>query len=77
MSNILGQTFAQVCKSSYLDSKTILWKWIDDKWIGKRSVYTFDLAAKWIEDTSEENIKKYWCGIDADYTEIFTKENIK
>lgn len=60
--------------TSFLDSKNIVWKWINNKWIGKRSVWTFDFRACWLEDTEVKNVKSFWCGgIDANYNEIFTK----
>ncbi len=61
-------------KLSYLDSNNILWK-IDEstnEWIGKRSVWTFNFEALWLEDATLSNIKSWWCGgKEADYTEIF------
>jgi hypothetical protein len=41
--------------------------------IGKRSVWTLDWRSCWLEDTTKENVKTWWCGQDADYNEIFTK----
>ena len=64
-------------KFSFLDSKNILWKWINDEWIGKRSVYTFDCKASWLEDVKEEEVRSWWCeGKHADYNEIFIKTKI-
>lgn len=60
---------------SILDKNNIVWKIIEGKWIGKRSVWTFDFRACWLEDTTIENVKSFWCGgKDADYTEIFTNK---
>jgi len=59
--------------ASFLDKNNILWKIVNDKYIGKRSVWCYDFTACWIEDTKFENIKSWWCGKDADYNEIFTK----
>jgi hypothetical protein len=73
MTNILGEAFAMVHGSNFLDSNNILWKIVDNNWIGKRSVYTFDLTTKWLEDTKLEYVKSWWCGIDSDYNEIFTR----
>ena len=62
-------------KSSFLDSNNIVWKWIDNNWIGKRSVWTFDFRACWLEDTTIDNIKSFWCGgKEADYNEVFTQD---
>jgi hypothetical protein len=60
----------------YLDKNNILWKYINGEYYGKRSVWTFDLRACWIEDTTHENIKSWWCGKDADYSEVFRPEPI-
>ena len=62
-------------KFTFLDSNNIVWKWIDGEWIGKRSVYTFDLRVCWLEDTTIDNVRSFWCGgKDADYNEIFKKD---
>jgi hypothetical protein len=62
-------------KLSYLDKDRVLWFLIDDKLIGKRSVYTNTYASRWIEDVRDgETIKSYPCGKDADYNETFIKE---
>ena len=59
-------------KSQLLDKNNILWKFINNEWIGKRSVYTKDLRSCWLEDTIEENIRTYWCGgKNANYKETF------
>lgn len=59
-------------KSQLLDKNNILWKFINNEWIGKRSVYTKDLRSCWLEDTTEENIRTYWCGgKNANYKETF------
>lgn len=61
---------------SFADSNNVVWKIIDGKRIGKRSVWTFDNRSCWLEDTTIENVKSWWCGgKDADYDEIITKEN--
>jgi hypothetical protein len=62
-------------KASLLDSENIVWKWVDSKWIGKRSVWTHDNRACWLEETTINQVKTWWCGgKEADYEEIFTKE---
>lgn len=58
---------------SSIDGNNIVWKVIDGKMIGKRSVWTLDWRSCWLEDTTKENVKTWWCGKDADYNEIFTK----
>ena len=55
----------------YLDTNNILYKFVDGKWIGKRSVWTYDWIACWLEETKIDNIKSWWCGQDADYNETF------
>ncbi len=57
--------------SSFLDGNNILWKITENGWVGKRSVYTFNLQTLWLEDTNFEDIKTWWCGINSDYNEIF------
>ena len=58
-------------KCSYLDGDKIVWKLIDNKWIGKRSVWTFDFKSCWLEDTTVDNVKSWWAGgIEADYNKI-------
>lgn len=56
----------------FLDSNKILWKIINGEFIGKRSVWTFDFKSVWIEETPIDNIKSWWCGVDSDYSEVFT-----
>jgi hypothetical protein len=60
--------------ASFLDSKNIVWKKINNEWIGKRSVWTFDFRACWLEDTEIENVKSWWCGEKSDYNEIFKRD---
>ena len=55
----------------YLDKNNILWRIVDDEWVGKRSVWTFDYRACWLEHTTKDNVKSWWCGENADYYEIF------
>jgi hypothetical protein len=73
--NVVGELISKELngKCSFLDKNNILWKLIDDEWIGKRSVYTFQLRPCWLEDASLENIRSWWCGKDADYNEIFKR----
>ena len=61
--------------ASFLDKDKILWRIINNEWIGKRSVWTVDWEACWLEDITLEDIKSWWCGKDSDYNEIFTKLN--
>ena len=67
----LGKIIIEAYGGCMLDKNNILWKQTEKGLIGKRSVWTFDFRACWIEDTTIENIKSYWCGKDADYKEIF------
>jgi hypothetical protein len=59
----------------FLDCNNIVWKIVDNQWIGKRSVWTKDNQACWLEDTTIENIKSWWCGKNSNYNEIFKKLN--
>ena len=75
ITNTFGEALARSFTCSMLDSNNIIWKLVNDKWIGKRSVWTYDFRACWLEDTTIENVKSWWCGgKDADYTEIFYNE---
>ena len=69
--NIISESIARTCGGSMLDSNNIAWKLVNNKWIGKRSVWTFDFRGCWLEETTPENVKSWWCGKDSDYTEIF------
>lgn len=65
---------AQMCGGCIEDTgKGILWKRIDEKWIGKRYVQTKGLSSKWLEEVNKEDIKTWPCGEGADYNEIFYK----
>lgn len=59
---------------SFLDQNNISWKKRNDEWIGKRSVWTKDNRACWLEETGIQNIDTWWCGKDADYNEIFRRK---
>jgi hypothetical protein len=76
-SNSIGEI---ICKTndekiSFLDKNNIIWKSINDKWIGKRSVYTLDLKCCWLEDTNVDNVKIWWCGKNNNYSEIFKRKD--
>jgi hypothetical protein len=73
--NILCESFVKRLgdSSSMLDGNNIVWKFINNEWIGKRSVWTFDFSACWLEDTTIDNVKSWWCGKDEDYKEIFKR----
>jgi len=74
LSNCIGESFARhFSGASLLDSNRIVWKIVNDSWIGKRSVFTKDYRACWLEETTKENIQTYWCGKHSDYTEIFLR----
>ena len=64
-----------ISNTSFLDANNILWKIIDGNCIGKRSVWTFDNRACWVEDTELNNIKSWWCGENENYKEQFYMEN--
>lgn len=71
ITNDLGEKLAREVNSHLLDDDNISWKLVNDEWIGKRSVWTYDFRACWLEDTTEDNVKSWWCGKDADYNEEF------
>lgn len=55
-----------------LDKNNVMWKFVDDELVGKRSVWTLDWRACWLEDTTIDNVKTWWCdGPEADYEEVF------
>lgn len=69
---VFGEEFIRTFGGGFLDSNNILWKVRDGKFIGKRSVWCFDFRSCWLEDTTIENVKSWWCGNkDVDYTDIF------
>ena len=75
-SNVFAEHFCRTFnkKSSYLDKNNIVWKLINNEWIGKRSVWTKDWKSCWLEDTNVDNVKSWWCGgKDADYKEVFKR----
>lgn len=74
--NIIGEAFARSFGPtvSFLDEKNILWKIINGEYIGKRSVWTFDFRACWLEETEKQNVKSWWAGGEnQDYEEIFKR----
>lgn len=74
-SNILAEAIIiALGRGSFLDSNNIGWKIVDGNWIGKRTVWTFNNRGCWLEETTIENVKSWWCGKDADYNEIFYRE---
>ncbi len=73
-SNVVGEIICKKLKAPFLDENNIVWKMINEEWIGKRSVWTKDWRSCWLEDTTINNVKTWWCGgKDADYTEIFKR----
>lgn len=69
--NDLCKELIKGTKYRFLDKNNISWRWVDSEWIGKRSVWTFDFRACWLEETTLENVKSWWCGKEVDYNEIF------
>lgn len=77
ISNMFGEAIIKANGGTMLDCDHIVWKIIDGKWIGKRSVWTFDFRGCWLEDTTIGNVKSWWCGgKDADYNEVFLRDEI-
>lgn len=73
-SHIIGETIIKAfpeIKGSMLDADNILWRFIDGKFIGKRSVQLNNKKVCWLEDTQPENVKNWSCGRNADYSQIF------
>ena len=52
-------SFADTYGGIYLDCNNILYKKVNDEWIGKRSVYTHTLRAVWIDEATEEETRDY------------------
>lgn len=72
LTNILHKTLIKITKCRLLDENNISWKEVDGIIIGKRSVWTKDWRACWLEETTPDNVKSWWCGGEsADYEEIF------
>jgi hypothetical protein len=74
ITNILCEEVVRSFGGRMLDSNNICWRIIDGKWIGKRSVWTLDYRAIWLEETTPQNVKSWWCGEDADYNETFYRD---
>lgn len=79
INNILGEAIVRGFDkpASLLDGNNILWKVVDKEWIGKRSVWCIGNRACWLEDVKTEDVKSWWCGEDADYAEIFRRNDHK
>ena len=78
-SNVVGEVISRVLngRSHLLDENNIIWKLIDNEWIGKRSVWTFDWKSCWLEETTIDNVKSWWCGgKSADYSEVFQRTDL-
>ena len=75
-SNKACEAIARTINCRMLDENKINWKIVDNKWIGKRSVWTYDYRSCWLEETTLDNIKSWWLGEDADYNEVFTIDDI-
>jgi hypothetical protein len=74
-SNVFSECIIRIYGGEFLDKNNILWKVVNGQWIGKRSVWTKDWRACWLEDTEIDNIESWWSGSkDADYNEIFYRE---
>lgn len=73
-SNSIGRALVSIFgeTASMLDGNNILWKIVGNEWVGKRSVWTYDRRACWLDETEKENVKSWWCGGEgADYDEVF------
>lgn len=76
ISNQIGELIVRSGGGCFLDKNNIKWKIIDGKWIGKRTVCTYDFTACWLEETTPDRIKSWWCGKDADYNEVFIRNKM-
>ena len=79
-SNVFGEVLSRSLDGNccFLDKYKVIWKLINNEWIGKRSVWTFDFRSCWLEDTTVENVKSWWCGgKHADYKEVFKRTKNK
>ena len=77
ISNQIGEEIARFFpNTSMLDNNNILWKIINNEWVGKRGVYTFNNSTCWLEDVKKENVKLWLCGKNADYNEIFHRAKL-
>lgn len=54
--NAIGESFARVLGTEFLDSKNFLWRMKDGQWVGKPSVQTKDLRRIWVEEAKPEDI---------------------
>lgn len=73
--NLMVEIMCREHGGSFLDKNNIVWKVVNNKWIGKRSVFTVGLRACWLEELNSEGVKSWWCGKDADYSEVFTRDD--
>ena len=74
-SNAIAEILVRSFGGRLLDHNKISWKLLEGKWVGKRSVWTFDFRACWLEETTIENVKSWWCGgIVADYAEVLYRD---
>lgn len=77
--NAIGELFVRRLapeNGSFLDVNNIQWKLVEGKWIGMRSVYCKDLTCKWLSEVQDRSvIRNWWCGEDADYNEIFERDD--
>lgn len=76
--NTFNQAISEaICRDmggSMLDSNNIVWKIVNNEWIGKRGVYTVDYRSCWLEDTASEKIRRWWNdNPNVDYSQIFTR----
>lgn len=67
----ISEKLAESIGGRILDQNNISWKKGNGKWIGKRAVWTIDRRACWLEETTQENVKTWWHGQEADYNETF------
>jgi len=66
-------SLANIVGGRVLDANNISWRKINEEWIGKRAVCTFDLRHVWLEETEPQNVKRWLHGEEADYNETFNR----
>ncbi len=59
-------------KQGVIDGDNILWKYVNDQWVGKRYVMTTKHRHIWLSELRPgEEIKSWVSGENADYEEVF------
>jgi hypothetical protein len=70
-SNEMAKLIVAETGGRFLDRDNINWRFVDGEWIGKRAIFTKDFRACWLEETTADNVRNWWHGMEADYNEVF------